>query len=501
MYYPLKQIIKRSIFILLFLGKFAYSQEADPTPITPEYIKKLIQDEVKKALNNQSNPVITTADETITFSSSKIDSTIISADYIKQLVQLEVQKELNKEKASLKADITEEVKAENKKLIGDRIKFSGTALLRLGELDFNQNDINPKTGEVKDLNNRFWTRMNFYLNIDSKLTNTLDVHARLRTGHKQYSFVTFGENVDERFNIILDQLWLNWKYDKYELRVGRQDAGRIWSNQKGVLFDIPMHDGISAVADYKIGNVSITPKLAYFVEMYRNNTTIKDQGKIYGGSIKVAQSNPNTTWRIETGLIKADHLPTRYANDLAQSGTTIKYHDGDLAPNYSIWTNQAAISFKNLHNLTFTADYYNNLKNYKSNPISHTIHDLNGNDSFNDGNAYDNSTAPNFTKQKQGFVGTISVGNLGVPKNLFASVAYLYMEKYAAMDYFAQYDFARWASTNIKGPEFSAGYRFNKNLQMRARYFITQEIKGLDATNPSYRRSADRFRFDLNINF
>ncbi|WP_322970441.1 hypothetical protein [Faecalibacter sp. LW9] len=35
------------------------------------------------------------------------------------------------------------------------------------------------------------------------------------------------------------------------------------------------------------------------------------------------------------------------------------------------------------------------------------------------------------------------------------------MEKYAAMDYFAQYDNARWASTNIQGPEFSAGYRFN----------------------------------------
>ena len=499
MYYPLKQIIKRSIFVLLLFGEFAYSQEVEPAPITPEYIKKLIQEEVQKALNNPQNNTLPT--DQVAINSTKIDSTLISADYIRQLVQLEIQKELNKEKASLKSEITEEVKAENKKLIGERIKFSGTALLRAGELDFNQNDINPKTGEVKDLHNRFWTRMNFYLNIDSKLTNTIDVHARLRTGHKQYSFVTFGENVDERFNIILDQLWFNWKYDKYELRAGRQDAGRIWSNQKGVLFDIPMHDGITAVADYKIGEVSVTPKLAYFVEMYRNNTAIKDQGKVYGGSIKVGQSKPNTIWKVETGLIKADHLPTRYANDLAQSGTSIKYHDGDLAPDYTIWTNQASVSFKNLRNLTFTADYYNNLKNYRKNPISHTIYDINGNNSFNNPNEYNNETAPNFTKQRQGFVGTISTGNLNVPKNIFASVSYLYMEKYAAMDYFAEYDFARWASTNIKGPEFVAGYRFNKYIQMRARYFITQEIKGLDATNPSYRRSADRFRFDLNFTF
>ena len=75
------------------------------------------------------------------------------------------------------------------------------------------------------------------------------------------------------------------------------------------------------------------------------------------------------------------------------------------------------------------------------------------------------------------------------------------LEKYAAMDYFAQYDYTRWASTNIQGPEFSAGYRFNKYLQMRARFFISNEIKGYYMMNPEYKKSEDRFRLDFNLSF
>jgi hypothetical protein len=460
-----KKVLSKSFLVLLFVGEIGFAQENDSITISKEMLRKMIQEEVQKELHRiQENKIEAIPTPTIETAKTTENS-------------------------------------ESKKLIGERIKFSGTGLLRLGEWDFKQNDINPTTGEVKDLHKRFWTRMNFYLNIDSKLTESLDFHARIRTGQKQYSFVTFGENVDERFNIIMDQFWLNYKLKNYEFRIGRQDAGRIWSNQKGAMFDIPQHDGATIAAIYNVGDVNISPKVAYFVENYQNNSAYKNQGKMYGASVQANQTKENISWKLETGLIKAEKLPTRYKNDIADNSKGTKYHDGDLAPDYAIWTNQAKLAFPRLKNLTFMVDYYHNFKKYSKNPVSHLIHDANGKNAFSNPEVYDNATAPDFTKQNQGFIASVSVGNLGIPKNLWASVSYLYMEKYATMDYFAQYDYTRWASSNIKGPEFSLGYRFNKYLQMRARYFISNEIKGYYSTNPAYKKSEDRIRIDFNINF
>lgn len=464
---PVQQILGKSFIISLFLSQIGLSQENDSITISREMLRQMIQEEVQKEIK------------------------------LIQLQQLNSTSELT---VSPKPIEKEEPK-DDRKLIGDRIKFSGTGLLRVGEWDFKQNEINPSTGEVTSLHKRFWTRMNFYLNIDTKLTDNLDFHARLRTGQKQYSFVTFGENVDERFNIIMDQFWLNYKLGNYEFRAGRQDAGRIWSNQKGVQFDIPMHDGLTITADYKLGKVNVSPRIAYFIENYKNNAAYKEQGKVYGASVRASQSIENLSWKAETGLIKAEKLPTRYINDIAQSSAGIKYHDGDLAPDYSIWTNQIMLSLPNVRNLTFIVDYYHNFKNYTKNPISHLIHDTNGMNNFTNNDAFLSSNSPDFRKQNDGFVASISTGNLNIPKNIWASVSYLYMEKYAAMDYFAQYDYTRWASTNIQGPEFSAGYRFNKYLQMRARFFISNEIKGYYMMNPEYKKSEDRFRLDFNLSF
>ena len=424
----------------------------------------------------------------------QIDSTF-NNQYIQKLIHDEVQKELLKEK--------ELQKAQPRKLFGDRIRFSGSALLRAAEWDLHQNGINPSSGITRKDHNRFWSRFNFFLAVDSDLSETVSVNARIRTGNNQYSFVTFGENLDERLRIILDEFWIQWKPNNYVLRAGRQTASRIWSNQQGSQFDVPKHDGVTLMKEYDLNPVKLTPKVGYFVEYYRNNSSFKDQGRVFGGALAASLSQTNTVWTAETGFIKAEQLPNRYLNDIAETsnGIGVKYHDGDLAPTYAIWTNQIGVVFKNFHNLSFKFDYYHNLANYKQNPISNMIYDKNGFNSFSNPDDYNNATAPNFTKQKQGFVASVSIGNLAKPKNFWFEASYLYMEKYAAMDYFAQYDYSRWASTNIKGPEFGAGYRFNNYLMFRAKYFITQEIKGLDGIDPSYRRSANRLRLDFVMNF
>lgn len=401
---------------------------------------------------------------------------------MKKEIKKEVLAEIGKEKAKSGGLLNK---------ISKTVSFSGRGLLRLGEFDFDQKRMTD-SGDRYTAGNRYWSRYNFYLNMDIKLSSAFKLHSRIRTGQKQYSFVTFGGNQDERFNIILDEFYLNWSKDNYFVKLGRQSAGAVWKNQKGAQFDIPTHDGITAGKSFNVSDLDASVKAAFFNEQYRNDTQLGKQGKIYGFSLTLGKSAKNIAWHLHSGMIWADHLPNRYQNDIATK-TTPRYHDGDLADAYSIWVIQGKISLKNAKNLSFTVDYYNNFKNYDVNPQSHMI------------KAGDNGTvktpAPDFTNENQGFIATLGIGSYAKSKSFYASAAYLYLEKYAVMDYFAQYDFARWASSNIQGTEFVLAYRFNKYLGLKGRLYFTKELKGLNAADVDYKRSGNRFRLDLNINF
>lgn len=430
--------------------------------------------------------------------SQEKDTLLISKKDLQDLIRTEVQKELNIQKKEFKTQQSDS--SPNLSFLKGKIIFSGKSTLRVGEWDFNQNSLNPTNGfKIKD-HTRFWSRFNFHLMTDVALSPNFDFHARIRTGNKQYSFINFGGNSDERFNIILDELWLDWKFSKNQFRLGRQNASRIWTNQQGVLFDVPTHDGISFKSSYLLGSLTLNPKFALFIENYKGNTSFKEQGKIYGGAINIKQKKENISWTFETGLLIANELPTKYTKDWNNNGNNF-YMDGDLAPDYTIWTNHWALTLPKLQYLTFAFDYFYNMKNYKRNPISSYIYDASGYNSFSNPKEFNSETAPNFTKQRNGFIGTVSLGNSSIPKNIFLGISYLYMEKYAAMDYFAQYDFVPWASTNIQGPEFTISYRLNKFLEFKSRLFFMEQIKGLYGIDPSYKKSSNRLRFDININF
>ncbi len=376
--------------------------------------------------------------------------------------------------------------------VKQRIKLSGKATIRLYEADFNQETIN---GELDD---RHRNRYNLYLNLSAKISERIQFNGRLRTGQTQFEWITFGQNTEERFNIILDKLNLEYKYKNSWVRVGRQSA--IWTHQKGALFDVPTHDGISAGTAIETSSLNIQPQLAYFNEGHRDNTDFSRQGKLYGGEIKI-ETKKEKGFNIDyaVGLLLADHLPNRYVNFAADpSGNQAPvYHEGDLASEYRILSNGIGITFKKLHNLSFRGDFYYNFKNYKRNPFSHQILDNNGVANI-DGNQDVNST-PDFTDQNKGYVITAQIGKLENKGDWYLGATYLYMEKYAALDFFAQYDYTRWASTNIKGPEFKAGYQINKYLKAQTRLFLVEEIKGYDGANPDFLRKGNRFRIDLNI--
>ena len=83
----------------------------------------------------------------------------------------------------------------------------------------------------------------------------------------------------------------------------------------------------------------------------------------------------------------------------------------------------------------------------------------------------------------------------------------MYLERYSAVDFIAQNDWARWdysnqgspdgRLTNYKGIEFIAAYKLNKNMKLTMRYFKVEQLKAYG----SALENGDRIRFDIDIWF
>lgn len=373
----------------------------------------------------------------------------------------------------------------------ERSKLSSFAVYRVGELDWSQYIYNPETQQGQREHSRFWARILANVYLDTKITDKLDYRFSIQV----FPGFAFGGESDARLAILLDEIWLKYKFNgNQSIKIGRQDASEIWSNQIGTQFDFWRHDGISY--QYKhITNTELvfTGKSAFYIESYRNNQTFKNQGKLYGFSLNLEKNNAYKGIDFSTGIIKANALANRFKSDLQND-----YWDGDLATNYTIWATEFVYNFKHLNNLTFKTDIYHNFKNYNKGMRSNLITDATGRNSFETG--FDKTTAPNFTNQRSGIYTSVKTDLPFISKKLSLSLAYLYMEKYAALDVFAQFDLARWTSTNVKGWEFVFLYKYNDKISFRNRTFFMEEIRGLHGSNPDFRRSGNRTRFDIIIN-
>lgn len=87
------------------------------------------------------------------------------------------------------------------------------------------------------------------------------------------------------------------------------------------------------------------------------------------------------------------------------------------------------------------------------------------------------------------------------------SLNYTYLPRYAAVDYLAQNDWARWnyeasgspaaSLTNIQGIEFAFTWHFSEKINLLFKYFNASRIRV--PFGELNRESADRFRIDLNV--
>ena len=130
-------------------------------------------------------------------------------------------------------------------------------------------------------------------------------------------------------------------------------------------------------------------------------------------------------------------------------------------------------------------DYYRNLQ------------DLNNNENIPD----------EFEDEKTGLTVSTHYGSLDKKGNWFFRLSYNYQERYSAVDYLAQNDWARWdysaqdspdgRLTNYDGYELMAGYAITSRMNLEIRAFFVEQLVPFGA----FTETNSRVRLDYNIRF
>ena len=425
-------------------------------------------------------------------------------DSIKLRNQLkeEIKQELRAEfEANSKAQISQQVNeavakddflTKIKKIAESNVKISGKGTLRAAEQDWNY----EKERDVY-ADDKFWSRISFGVQLDAKIADGLSFTTRLRSGNQQYGFITFGGISEDRMKVVFDKYVLKYAKGNYWVSLGRDT--QIWEDQKGAQFDVPTHEGLAVGAKFSLDKDKKTvlePTAAYYTVRY-SGAGAETNGRMWGGQVKLTSTQEEAKLMGRLGMIMSDNLQRTGLTgaDAVNAGryyntNTGSAYDGDLADAYSILTVGASATFKNLRGLSISGEYYQNLRDYDTNPVSYQI--------------TKNTTTgftPDFTGEKTGYIITASIGNRGTKGDCQVGASYVYLEKYSTQDFMAQWDHAGWAASNVKGFEAFATYQIFNNLEFRTRFFLAKEIKGYNGNDADFERSGNRIRFDLNFKF
>ena len=102
---------------------------------------------------------------------------------------------------------------------------------------------------------------------------------------------------------------------------------------------------------------------------------------------------------------------------------------------------------------------------------------------------------------------SLSYGQLKERKDWLLMCTYANLGRFAAVDYFAQNDWARWdysgqgspdgRLTNFQGMRVTAGYAIRKNFVLKLNYYKVAQLVSQGAT----KETGDRIRLDLDIKF
>ncbi|MCF8714709.1 putative porin [Joostella atrarenae] len=153
--------------------------------------------------------------------------------------------------------------------------------------------------------------------------------------------------------------------------------------------------------------------------------------------------------------------------------------------NYAIANIGFQIVMMKEKNIKLEVDFYQNLNNLSVN----------------------NFVSQVFRNQKKGIVTATGMGKLNKKGDWKTLVTYTYLERFAAVDFLAQNDWARWdyssqgspdgRLTNFKGLELMVGYALRENMNLTMRFFTVNQLVSTGLKT----ETGNRIRLDFNIGF
>jgi len=349
-----------------------------------------------------------------------------------------------------------------------KLKFQADARIR-GEQDWNSQ---KSDGTFRD--DRFRVRFRVRAGLNYKPNDWATFGVRFRTGYQekqQDPHLTIGDGYHELESVPIgfDKLYFRMQYFRFDFWIGRNTFP---FEKKHELFwgDNVWLDGfyLGASFDTEAKWIDSVKYSGGLFTVINNYSTFSSDSFI--GMLQVSSKHLDNKLNIYPSFYYFSQMP-----DIPDGNENYRF-------NYAIFQLGAEYVMQQ-PKLTFGLDFYQNLKNYQS-----------------------DENIPEFLKnQKSGVVGHIVWGEQKKKGDFSAGVYLTYMERYAAVDFFAQNDWARWdysgqgsrdgRLTNFKGLELIAAYKISKRFQLKMRYFKVEQLLPYG----SYLETGDRVRLDLNF--
>lgn len=298
---------------------------------------------------------------------------------------------------------------------------------------------------------------------------------RIRTGEQikqQDPQITLGQGEFETVPISFEKLFFQSKQDWYTLWIGKNTYP---FEKKNELFwsDNVFPDGIFGATHWSFENTEWIDHLDFNAGHFimRTNGRSFSEDRYFQG-VQVVSSLFDGLIKLYPSLYYFHEMPN--IPDGAETFTM----------DYSIF--HLGMNFKVFEDLPFNYgfDYYNNFQDY-SNMAEMTA------------SSQDEHT---------GITAQISYGELKEKKDWKLQLTYAYLQQYAAVDFMAQNDWARWdysaygspdgRLTNMKGIEAVACYNLDKNIKLTTKFYKVKEIR-----SDLKKETGNRIRFDLDISF
>ncbi|MGB5692067.1 MAG: putative porin [Flavobacteriaceae bacterium] len=304
--------------------------------------------------------------------------------------------------------------------------------------------------------------------------NWVEVGLRLRTGDpikQQDPQITLGDEFSG-IPISFERAFAEFTYQGFSAWLGKNDFPFEKQNE---LFwsDNVFPEGVAASVDLPI-------KAAILQQLRLNagHFIFATDGRSFSEDSYIQGIQLHSGWGEQQLLLFPGFFYFRQMPNIPDGNETYRL-------NYAIVHIGSRINLISKNKLTLEVDYYQNLE------------DLSKNDSI----------PTNFIDQKKGLTVSTRIGDLDDRGHWFFRTSYNYQERYAAVDFLSQNDWARWdyssqgspdgRLTNYKGIELMVAYAITKRIDVQTRWFFVEQL----IPYGTFKETSNRVRFDINIKF